>query len=699
MKLLLKTFLSLVLLFSVSVETYGRESLPSHFKLIPSPQKIELIPSSEGLSYNTLRAIYLQGSALRPVLYESLMPLPLADKSGKEILILNISTGNNLPDSHEGYVLEIKDGQVTINARAQEGLFYGCQTLLQLLEDARDQQIKIPACRITDYPEIAYRGIHLDLRHHINTIGYYYEMMDRLAQIKVNAVIVEFHERLRYRRAPVIGAIDAITLEQFAALCRYARERNIEVSPLVQGLGHAQFILKHDQYKHLREDPTSDWAFSPLDPGTYDLQFSLYEDAIDATPGGKYLHVGGDEVVGLGKSELSKESGMSPFELQMYWLNKVCAFAKEHNRIPIFWDDMVFKATGLYRTTYDPKMSEQEVRKIWQENKYKLDDNIDLFPDNCVYMRWNYSAPQALGTSKAIDWYNSNDLSVMAATASQTIRPLLPRNHSNFQPIKDFCRITADKKIDGILCTEWDNCSLHFDETFWRGRYFFSMFSWNYKDIPIDQAEAMYRHRFYGPALSDSSFEFQNIMEQSLYFWESALVEKGGRITYFGSHRKVISTSFDLIDLPDPTKSGTWGLKYKEKINGAKEAIEQYKIIKSRIGKSMRASNRNRYSLSLMNQINEVQIYPAKLLLLLDAYDQSTLAKKKIQIKQIHEYVDNFTDIRKSFENEFSGERIMSNPEDDCHCDHSPNKIVNSDWMYLFELAMNNEILNWIKIK
>lgn len=52
------------------------------------------------------------------------------------------------------------------------------------------------------------------------------------------------------------------------ALCRYAKERNIEITPLVQGLGHAGFILKH--HWELRENPDSDWEFCPSDPRTYD---------------------------------------------------------------------------------------------------------------------------------------------------------------------------------------------------------------------------------------------------------------------------------------------------------------------------------------------------------------------------------------------------------------------------------------------
>lgn len=52
----------------------------------------------------------------------------------------------------------------------------------------------------------------------------------------------------------------------------------------------------------------------------------------------------------------------------------------------------------------------------------------------CVH-GWNYDSPDILGNHKAIDWYKSHHLKAMAATAAQTMPPMLPRERSNFQPI------------------------------------------------------------------------------------------------------------------------------------------------------------------------------------------------------------------------------------------------------------------------
>jgi hexosaminidase len=573
-------------------------------------------------------------------------------------------------------------------------LFYGCQTLLQLLDDAHDQQIYIPACRITDYPDVAYRAIHLDLKHHVNTGDFYYKMIDQLAAIKINAVIVEFEDKLRYRKAPLVGSGNAISVDEFAAISRYAKERNIEISPLIQGLGHAEFILKHEEYASLRDTITSDWSFDPMKPETYELQFSLYEDAIAATPYGKYLHVGGDEVGHLGMSELSKKSGLTPLQLQMLWLNKVSEFAVKHNRIPIFWDDMVFKLSDLYQTTWDPSLPVQQVKDAWAKNEHRLEENISLFPKECVYMRWNYDAPDIPGNLKAVDWYKSHNLKVMAATAAQSMWPMLPREHSNFQPIKDFSRITAQKKLDGILCTSWDDCSPH-AETLWRGFYDFSFFSWHYIDATTDNVHAIFRHRFYAPALEDASFDFQDQLEKALVFWETALLNKGDRNNY---HKTI-----DLIALPDPANMNKWSNDYKEKLAQAKEEVKRYNLIRDQFNKAIQLTRRNEYALQVMNQVNELQSYSVKLLLLLEKYDKASSANRESVKNEIGKFVTGFEDVRKNFENVFSQTRILSNPDnyvrDQNQHEHLANGTNNSDWMFVYELAMNKKIHDWLAAK
>lgn len=684
-------FLLFILVTCTKVFATEAQDFAKYFKLLPEPQKIEFY-AGNGISFKDLKYLHLEGLKHKPVMAKVLASLPASVSKGKGTLTLLLTKAAIGSSSPEGYLLDIKDDEVIISANNAAGLFYGCQTLSQLMEDSRDQHVNIPACKITDYPDVAYRALHLDLKHHLDSVSYYYNIIDRMAQIKINAVIVEFEDKLGYREASKVAAGNAISIEEFAKISQYAKARNIEISPLVQGLGHASYILKHDEYKELRDNPASDWSFDAVNPKTYDLQFSLYKDAIAATPHGKYLHVGGDEVGDLGQSELAKKSGMKPVELQMHWLKKVCDFAQANNRTPIFWDDMVFKLSNLYETTYDPKISAEQVKNTWNENEHLLNENVNLFPKNCIYMRWNYDDPGLPGNRKAIEWYKSHNLNVMPATAGQTMWPMLPRANSNFKAIKEFAGITSEEKLNGILCTLWDDCSPHF-ETYWRGIYDFALFTWHYTDVAADDVHAIYRHRFYGPELSDTFFNFQDSLEKAFTFWETALINKG--------HRNNYPEDIDIISLPDLKKPGAWSKKYSKKIKQAREEITRYTSIREKIENALQLAKRNHYSLELFGQLNELQIYPSNLLLLLEKYDKMiSPSKKKIFRQQLQEYVGGFSQKRERFEDVFSQTRVLNNPSDylldQNHHIHLANGTINSDWMYVYELAMNDNIKKWL---
>ena len=204
----------------------------------------------------------------------------------------------------------------------------------------------------------------------------------------------------------------------------------------------------------------------------------------------------------------------------------------------------------------------------------------------------------------------------------------------------------------------------------------------------------MFRQRFYSPAVSDTSFEFENSLEKALEFWETALIEKGHRTNY--------PRHIDLIALPDPAKPGLWANEYSGRIAKAKEAVSKYDIIKKKIEKSERLALRNTYSLALMHEINELQIYPAQLLLLLEKYDKTPEARKPMVREEIKKHVDDFNLLRQRYENVFTQTRILRNPDGYLLDENQHQHLANansSDWMYVYELAMNEKIGYWLPVK
>lgn len=652
------------------------------FVVIPAPREVKPLPG-KGLMFNDLKGVCLAGPSLRPVMGPMLSSLPLAENDGPAILSLKIGKVTAHADNADAYTLTVSDSSVEIVANTQAGLFYGCQTLEQLMEDSRDMRIAIAGRTIVDYPALSYRAVHIDVKHHLDTIKYYYDTIDRLARYKINAVIFEFEDKLRYRRQPLVGAPQAITINQMAALTEYARRRHIEISPLVQGLGHAPFILKHEKYIPLRENAKSSWAFCPKEEGTYKVLFDMYLDAMEATPNSRYLHIGGDEVGNIGtcrrcKADAKKDGKLS---LQLYWLNRVCEFINQHGRTPIFWDDMPLKHAGLWANVrgYDYVESQEEkdaTEKLWKEKQPVLDALIEQFPKDCVYMRWTYNLGRNPGNIKALDWYKSNSLNVMGATAAQNVSMLLPLD-DRVNIIQSFVSLAAQRGTPGMLCTAWDDASPHMD-TYWRGFAAMGEYSWSPHLRSLDEYERAWYHRGFAPECADMS-------GSGLYAELTGALDFWGKGFYANSVRR---RPKKLIDLPDAGDSRAWSKKYKDKLDQAKKEIERYKKTSAILETLTKKARRNQYHIEILTATNDFQITTARILLAIGQCDVKGSGKAKANLRK---ELDNFEKAWSKLKTVYSKTRFIANPDSylmDGDKTHIANQRPDLTWLIIPEEAL-----------
>jgi hexosaminidase len=704
----MRTYLSLMFIW---LSTFGSfsETLPSPLVILPQPQKVELIKGS-GLEPGKLEQIFLKGNFKRPVMGELLSQLIIRKTAGKGTLELILDTTFTSIPSREGYLMTISGGQVEIKARGEAGLFYGCQSLEQLLEDARNFRKPIPACKITDYPALSYRAVHWDVKHHLDHINYYYESIDRLARYKINAVVFEFEDKLRYQRQPLVGAPQAISIDEMAALTRYARERHIEITPLVQGLGHATFILKHQQYTNLREIPWNRWAFCPLNEGTYQVLFDLYRDAIDATPGSKYLHIGGDEVWNIGLCPRCKPTcdKQGRTALNLYWLKRVCEFAKENNRIPIFWDDMPFQTAGLLESIDDDKMPSVEVADKWAKGIPKLDSLLADFPRNCIYMRWNYSMARQDGNIRALDWYKSRGLSPMVATSTST--------SSEVANIRSFIQLAAERKIDGMLCTAWDDSSPHM-ETFWRGFIASAEYSWSPNGRSLEKFNLAWMQREFGISVQNYS-DLNKLLNNGFRFWKTAYYRDGSRsgddnslqsiaqLEHWlplveGMEKRCFDYTTKLIELPDLNSPGSWSLKYKDRLDQAALEADQYSALSATLTELNNNSKKNRYFWEISEALYDLHSSTPHILLALKECDSPNKDEQKAGFEKLKKAMDEFQKTWAQVESVYSQTRFISYPPNyvpDRYF-HSASQREDLTWMIQAEEMYFGMIDKWMKSK
>jgi hexosaminidase len=678
----IKIFCIFISLTITSLSCFKIPPLP--FKILPKPQKVQFL-KGEGLRIDGLKSVRTGRDFSRPIMGSILSGLPLSGEDERGTLTLTLSKDKDLPQSEEGYILQIKNGRVDLESRGEAGLFYGCQTLEQLLEDSRDTGIPIPACRITDYPALSYRAVHIDVKHHLDTMKYYTDSIDRLARYKINAVIFEFEDKLRYRRRPLVGAPQAISIDEMAALTQYARERHVEISPLVQGLGHATFILKHEKYEPLREDPESRWAFCPCDEGTYEVLFDLYMDAFDATPGSRYLHVGGDEVGEIGqcprcKPRADKEGKLA---LNLYWLRRVCEFAQKHGRIPIFWDDMLFKYAGVWDTMWSD-LEPKEVTPLWEKGEPILDSVLEQYPKNCVYMRWNYTLARQQGNIRALEWFKKRGLKAWIATAAQNVHPLFPQD-DRVNIIQSFINLADEKQIDGMLCTAWDDSSPHM-ETYWRGLIASGEFSWNPEGRSLDEFEVAFLQREFGPECVDAMHLYSELF-QAVSYWNRALCEKG-------DHRRIQ----ELISLPDPGDPGEWSRTHEERLKKAVFETEKHLRLKAQLEELLNNARRNRYHLELLSAINDFQVTSAHMLLALKECDRHERKRRAQGMEKVQAVLDEFDEAWKKLQEVYEQTRFLSYPEEyvpDRYF-HMASRTEDLSWMIEVEELFHKNVRDWL---
>ena len=673
MKYFIKLALLLILFYSCK-----NNEIQDNFVLLPKVKNIEFSGESSSLNHDSEYIFHSETNSDLPVLLDSSFKLIKGDFENNN---LSFKINNEIDIPAEGYYLNISKNGIDITAKDEAGLFYSFNSLRQLIADSKDQNINLPVVKIKDYPSLKYRSIHIDVKHHTEKKEYYFKLIDELASIKINGIIVEFEDKLGYERRPTIAAPDSYSISWWKSLSEYANERNIKISPLIQGLGHASFILKHDKYKNLRDVSNDDWAFNPLDPETYEVQFDLYKDAIDATPYGQFLHVGGDEV------KVIDRNGKKGFELNLLWLNKVSEFAKQNNRTPIFWDDMYLKHGGVWMVTRNTKLTKEKVDSIWIDKEERLTEYLDDFPKNCIYMRWNYFYPWAEGNLKTIDWYKENNLKVMGATAGQTRWVLMPQDYSNIESIKSFALTSVEKELDGLLLTLWDDDSPHF-ELYKRGIYAFANYTWYGQELSSNEFKEKFNHRFFSPHLKNNN-NFIDDLDDPVRDWANLFVVEKKHRNQISKNKNSIETH--LIKLPDNKNKGVWIKNNSKKIEKAKNHSSNLKIILEKIEELKTKTIRNNYALDVYEQVAKLAKFSYDALLTLEGFD-----KGDISIENVLKLNQKFSDFRLEFEKVYSKTRNINKADsyilDQDHHNHTANQSLNMDWQFIAELKLFEKI-------
>jgi hypothetical protein len=117
----------------------------------------------------------------------------------------------------------------------------------------------------------------------------------------------------------------------------------MEIIPLQQTIGHLEYMVTLDGYQSIRENGDSPAQICPLNPESFRVVTGLLDQMIEAHPGIRYIHLGGDEARSLGRCPACKEKvkNLGISRLYVDYMNSLCEYVLSRGLTPIIWDDML----------------------------------------------------------------------------------------------------------------------------------------------------------------------------------------------------------------------------------------------------------------------------------------------------------------------------------------------------------------------
>ena len=256
-----------------------------------------------------------------------------------------------------------------ITARPESCLAEGGKTGLlyarDLLDELRLKHGGIPCAEYSDSPDLKFRCYHIDLKKGSGGVEDIKRTLKRLRQLRYNTVLIEYENRIRLDSMPGAAAADAFSHEEVRGIVRFAEENGIQVIPLLQSLGHLEYLLQLPAYRKYSESQTDFSQFCPLNDEAFELWKKAFDEMRSLHPGSEYFHIGGDETRQLGKCPLCAEfvKDHSREELFFKCISRVCQYAVDQGVRPVLWHDMLAQAG---RFDLVPKLPKETVLLYWE---------------------------------------------------------------------------------------------------------------------------------------------------------------------------------------------------------------------------------------------------------------------------------------------------------------------------------------------
>lgn len=458
----------------------------THPRLVPYPQQLQLstgtltLPATLSIRIEDPEDRFAADTLIQElsqidhvqatVQSQSAAPILLARSNSAQGQQILQAAGIKLPASAqaEGYALIVTPQQASIVAASGAGIFYGVQTLRQLLQPGT-HGAAIPALQIVDWPSLHWRGSQISLSQGaVPTLHDLKRAVRLLASYKQNLLMLYFENTFDYPSMPLNAPpTGCMTPAEARELVDYARNYHIIVIPEQESIGHLHQILYNEKYKDITEVPYGT-VVPPAASGSLPFVTEMLHELVKDFPG-SFLHIGADETFELGQGRtkpLVQQKGKG--QVYLDFIKQIRAAMSDSHRQLIFWGDIA---------QHYPELLHQ-------------------LPHNMIAMPWNYKALSPDQFAAMIAPFRNAGLKTWIAPGVDNWNNVFPNYTIALPNIRVFTETGRRMGATGMMNTTWnDDGESLFDNT-WYGLVYGAAVAWQNK-IDDQQFAQAYDWAFY----------------------------------------------------------------------------------------------------------------------------------------------------------------------------------------------------------
>lgn len=280
------------------------------------------------------------------------------------------------------------------------------------------------------------RAFYLDCRTQVMTVSAIKNFASDLSRKGINTLLIEYEATFPFQKHATLCNHLAFSRGEVREIINHCTSLGIDVIPLQNCFGHSEYILRHDRYAHLREDPKEVSQVCPLKIEEAKKIFrEIFREVAEMHPS-PYFHIGADETYLLGSC--AQCSKVEKSLLFVNYIKAMCEVVKELGKKPIIWADIIL-------------MYPQAVQEL---------------PKDLIYVDWNYGwAPDRFGK---LDNLLKLGVKMWGATALRSApdNVYLTQWMKHFENLATFLPFARSHGYEGIIETSWSTSGtygFHYD--------------------------------------------------------------------------------------------------------------------------------------------------------------------------------------------------------------------------------------------